>query len=400
MCPRLGGVNITTMRAGGKIFISYRRQDSDESAGRIRDWLTQPKRVPAGNLFMDVHDVAPGANFVEAVERAITQCRTMLVIIGPSWLDGPKSLSPYIQEEILSALRNKLQIIPVLVRGAAMPTPGELPDSIRELAFHNARKVRADDDFDNDMGRLASALGVRRSAGRRLLGTPVRGLITVLGILILAVSGLGVLSLAPEGNPVWNFVHSHVVADAGLSNGTGVNGWDNDGITCVPRDDGYHVIMNAGCGAPSYGVDTLSTYTVAVSSRELGATSNFYGIMFHYGSAGRYEFLISSTGDVMVQIVATGQSRRTLLPPEANPFIHTGTGASNRLEVRIDGSHMAFAVNGAVVGQTDDGTFSGGALGLVSLNANRVLTSEEPTAAQRQTGDVVFTDFKITAPLL
>src|SRR5262249_20514601 len=96
-------------RDAGKIFISYRREDADESAGRIRDWLTQPKRVPPGNLFMDVHDVPPGANFVQAIEEAIKQCKTMVVVIGPTWFVGPKTLSPYVREEIRLGLQHKLQ---------------------------------------------------------------------------------------------------------------------------------------------------------------------------------------------------------------------------------------------------------------------------------------------------
>src|SRR5215468_10688662 len=87
-------------KGAGRIFISYRREDADESAGRIRDWLTQPRRVPPGNLFMDVHDVQAGANFVQAVEESIKQCTTMLVVIGPNWFVGPKALSPHVQEEV------------------------------------------------------------------------------------------------------------------------------------------------------------------------------------------------------------------------------------------------------------------------------------------------------------
>jgi hypothetical protein len=75
-------------------------------------------------------------------------------------------------------------------------------------------------------------------------------------------------------------------------------------------------------------------------------------------------------------------------------------GAVNRLEVRISGSHIAFVINGSVFGQMDDAAYTSGSVGFVSFNANRVLNpSQDVTAAQRQTGEVVFTDFKITAPL-
>jgi hypothetical protein len=84
--------------------------------------------------------------------------------------------------------------------------------------------------------------------------------------------------------------------------------WDRDGVTCIPESDGYHVVQNALCGAPPYGVDNLSTYTIAVSAREIGPSpTNFYGLTFRASSAGRYEFLISSDGSVAVQTFVIGQ---------------------------------------------------------------------------------------------
>src|SRR5262249_41349998 len=70
------------------------------------------------------------------------------VIIGPTWFVGPKSLSPFVQEEIRIGSHHKLQTIPVLVRNATIHQPGELPDDIRELALRHARMVRANDDFE------------------------------------------------------------------------------------------------------------------------------------------------------------------------------------------------------------------------------------------------------------
>jgi hypothetical protein len=60
---------------------------------------------------------------------------------------------------------------------------------------------------------------------------------------------------------------------------------------------------------------------------------------------------------------------------------------------------LAFVINGFVIGQLDDTTFASGSLGFSSFNANRVLTNQAVTDAERLTGEVVFTDFKITAPL-
>jgi hypothetical protein len=191
----------------GKIFISYRREDADESAGRIRDWLIGFGHVPRQDIFMDVHSVQPGANFVQEVERTIALCRTMIVVIGPGWFVGHKTPSAYVHDEVRLALRHNLRVVPVLVRGVTMPKPDELPDDIRDLAFRNARKVRSDDDFEYDMQRLATALGVRLAAGASFLGLPSSAVAAIVSVLLLFAVSVAVLSQAPEGNPIYNAVH-------------------------------------------------------------------------------------------------------------------------------------------------------------------------------------------------
>jgi hypothetical protein len=212
----------------------------------------------------------------------------------------------------------------------------------------------------------------------------------------------------PEGNPVWQSVHAHVIADASFVQQAGAAGWDSDGVTCIPEADGYHVVRNASCSAPPYGIDNLSTYTIAVSVREVGPeATNFFGLIFRYNTTtGGYRFLISSGGGGAIQVVSPGQLPRDLAgPPSSGPpgsisLINTGVGAVNRLEVRVTGSHLAFVVNGSIITQFDDATYSTGFLGFTSFNSARVLDpSQAVTDAERQTGDVVFTDFKITAPL-
>jgi hypothetical protein len=290
----------------------------------------------------------------------------------------------------------------VLVRNATMPAPERLPDDIQEVALHNARKVRADDDFENDMRRLVTALGMRAVARMGFLGLPARAWGTALSVLVVLALAVGVLSQGPEGNPVWQVVHARVIADASLvQRAAGTAGWDTDGSTCIPEADGYHVIHNAISGAPPYGVDSLSTYTIAVNTREIDPDqANFYGLYYRSSTAGGYQFLISCDGKVATQVVIPGQARRNLAgPPGFSNQINTRVGAANRLEVRICGSHFAFVVNGSVIGQLDDATLSSGSVGFSSLNANRVITNDAVTDAQRHTGEVIFTDYKITAPL-
>src|SRR5262249_44212936 len=254
--------------------------------------------------------------------------------------------------------------------------------------------------------RLASALGLRAGTGadgRGFAGLPARVWGRAIAALLGVAVALGILSPVPEGNPVWQFVHARGIAEASFIQQEGTAGWDNDGgASCIPKSDGYHAVHNAYCSAPPYGVDNLSTYTIAVSARETGPTAtNFYGLGFRSSTASRYEFLISSDGYIAVRLFTLRQPSRNLVgPPYRVSLINTGVDVLNRLEVRMSGSHFAFVVNGTVIGQIDDATLSSGSLGFVSFNVNRVFDPNHvATPAEYQTGDVVFTDFKITAPL-
>ena len=68
---------------GGKLFISYRRDDSAGHAGRVRDRLE--REFGADLLFMDVDAVPLGVNFVKVLRDEVTKCDALLAIIGPNW---------------------------------------------------------------------------------------------------------------------------------------------------------------------------------------------------------------------------------------------------------------------------------------------------------------------------
>ena len=61
-----------------KIFISYRRNDSATSAGRIYDHLIN--HFGQGQVFMDVDTIRPGLNFVEVVEQALYLPRSGMTV--------------------------------------------------------------------------------------------------------------------------------------------------------------------------------------------------------------------------------------------------------------------------------------------------------------------------------
>lgn len=129
------------------IFISYRRDDSAGYAGRLYDRLAThfgPQRV-----FMDVEGIEPGADFVNAIEEAVTSCQVLIVIIGDEWTDGTDAAghrrlddpNDFIRLETSAALKRNIRVVPVLVDGALMPRAEELPEEIKSLARRQAIEI-------------------------------------------------------------------------------------------------------------------------------------------------------------------------------------------------------------------------------------------------------------------
>jgi hypothetical protein len=77
---------MTDAPASGRIFISYRREDTSATAGRLYDRLVA--RFGADSVFMDVDSIAPGHDFAEAIETAVGSCQVVLAVIGTHWLDA------------------------------------------------------------------------------------------------------------------------------------------------------------------------------------------------------------------------------------------------------------------------------------------------------------------------
>jgi len=147
------------------IFIGYRREDSQDTAGRIYDRLVAAFGEP--EVFKDVDNLPIGTDFGDYILGLLPQCRVFLALIGPGWLDardasGARRIdnpADWVRIEIETALKTPgLQVVPVLVNGARMPREDELPQSLRALARLNAAVVRRDPDFHADMTRIVSAL--------------------------------------------------------------------------------------------------------------------------------------------------------------------------------------------------------------------------------------------------
>lgn len=163
-----------------RIFIAYRRDDAQAVAGRIYERLQTA--FGESNVYKDLDDIPPGSDFRDVIRLAIDECDVTLIVIGPGWLhaadaDGKRLLESEddpLRFEIATALhRQDMTVIPLLVNGAGMPLPGDLPDDLKQVAYRNAVVVRDDPDFRRDMDRLVDQLNklmVGQISGVRALG--------------------------------------------------------------------------------------------------------------------------------------------------------------------------------------------------------------------------------------
>lgn len=142
------------------IFISYRRQDAAAFAARLRDRLESS--FP-GQVFLDVSAIAGGTVFPPLLSQAVRGARVLIVVISPSWRgnrDGTTQLGDaddFVTQELITALRAGIAVIPVLTDGCGMPRPDDLPADLRPLASHAALAI-SHERFESDVTHLIAAL--------------------------------------------------------------------------------------------------------------------------------------------------------------------------------------------------------------------------------------------------
>ena len=149
----------------GGVFVCYRRGDTAGFAGRIYDRLA--KRLGRDNVFIDVDNIQPGLDFVEVLSERVGKCDALVAVIGRDWvssagsdnrrrIDDPQD---FVRIEIEAALERSVRVIPVLVDGAKMPRPEELPDSLKKLARRQGIDI-SHTQFESDVRKLTRALSL------------------------------------------------------------------------------------------------------------------------------------------------------------------------------------------------------------------------------------------------
>jgi hypothetical protein len=153
----------STGNVPGRIFMSYRRDDTAYSAGWLFDRLAS--HFGSDQVFKDIDSIELGDDFTEVITTAVGSCDVLLALIGDQWLtitnqDGRRRLEDprdFVRLEIETALTRNVRVIPILVEGARMPRAEELPASLAQLVRRQALEL-SPHRFDSDTWRLLKVL--------------------------------------------------------------------------------------------------------------------------------------------------------------------------------------------------------------------------------------------------
>jgi formylglycine-generating enzyme required for sulfatase activity len=152
------------------VFISYRR---DNTAGEARALFNDlAARLGENSVFMDVDSIALGRDFRSVLQETTDSCDLMLVLIGRNWANATdeggrtrlENPADYVRLEIEAALKRDIAVTPVLVQGAHMPAPEDLPAEIRDLAYRNGFEL-SHNRWESDVGEMVRRLDLDGSEG-------------------------------------------------------------------------------------------------------------------------------------------------------------------------------------------------------------------------------------------
>lgn len=151
-----------------RTFISYRRAESSYAVDRVYEHLA--REYTPQNVFRDIDTIHVGEDFAHSIERAISACDVVLVVMGPGWAHhvdasgAPRLHDPgdFVRMEVVRGLGGDCTVVPVLIDGARLPAAADLPPDLRPLLTLQTAQLRP-----VDSARDLHALTARVERARR-----------------------------------------------------------------------------------------------------------------------------------------------------------------------------------------------------------------------------------------
>src|SRR5919109_4675204 len=113
------------------LFISYAREDR-----RVVDWIAAGLETSGYTVWIDRTGILGGAAWQRAIPREIRRAEAVLLVLSPHAVK-----SHWVRREFFYALRNRVRVIPIVVRPAEpAPEMKERLAKIQSVTLWNRRK--------------------------------------------------------------------------------------------------------------------------------------------------------------------------------------------------------------------------------------------------------------------
>lgn len=173
-----------------QVFITYCSKASQHTADRIQGALEASPGVR-----VTCTGQADSSATADGIDQAVRASDALLVIVDEHWsLGQDDSRDDAAHVAIRRALAEEIDIVPLLVGGASMPTADTLPDDISDFADYSPHTLDTEswaEDIDDLLSELQQTLPVpagpvqQRSPQQMLIAAGLLGLLFVLGGFLL-----------------------------------------------------------------------------------------------------------------------------------------------------------------------------------------------------------------------
>jgi hypothetical protein len=170
-----------------KIFISYRKEDSQKSATSLHSVLIYNFGIDS--VFYDSECIQGGDEWRKKLEEGVNSSTVVLILIEntPKWLGEERignrvkyridSESDWVRNEILLAQKARKTIIPVLIDNATLPEESELPSELQFLVGLQYPEPIKSNYFNKDVQNLLNdleKLGIARVTNSKITDVPTQ----------------------------------------------------------------------------------------------------------------------------------------------------------------------------------------------------------------------------------
>ena len=159
------------------IFISYRRESFNQA-----NLICTRLKALGYRVFIDVEALNSG-KFNEQLLTVIKSCKDFILVLPHGALDRCVNTDDWVRCEVMCAMENKKNIIPILLAGFEWPHP--MPEGMEELCMYQSLAPMPDVYFDMQIKKLQSYLKSKAFFQKRLRW--IKGLSIVAAVIALVL---------------------------------------------------------------------------------------------------------------------------------------------------------------------------------------------------------------------